>query len=324
MSATPEPVRPATPSTSASDTGEFVALDRQAGRYYEIEPRVAVEVEVGAVSDRGKVRENNEDHYLAVRRVRHREVIKTSLPVELLPQDDQAMYTLAVADGMGGHAFGELASYLALRTGWDLGEGEVKWSVKMNEKEAAELKDKATVFFKLINRRLHEAARERPRLAGMGTTLTVCYSTGPEVFVTHAGDSRAYLHRAGGLTRLTKDHTVAQVLIDAGVVSPGSPEANRAKHALTNCVGGPDAGIDVDVRHYRLQDGDRLLLCTDGLTDLVSDPEIAQALTDVPNPDDACRVLVDLALLRGGKDNVTVVVAKYAFAKVDENAIPRS
>jgi protein phosphatase len=183
----------------------------------------------------------------------------------------------------------------------------------MNPDESQELVRKAHVFFGLLNRALNEAIAENRRLAGMGTTLTICYTTGPELFVLHAGDSRAYLHRGGTLKRLTRDHTVSQELIDAGLAEPGSRQARATRHVLTNYLGGPSDELNVDVIQRRLADGDRLLLCTDGLTDLVPDAEIAQVLNAHPRPDDACSTLVDLALQRGGRDNVTVIVANYSI-----------
>jgi protein phosphatase len=295
------------------DTGEYVTLDDLVGRFYEVEPRAQVEAEFGARSHPGMVRELNEDSYLVVRRRRVRDVVLTSLPVELLPQPEQVAYSMAVADGMGGHAFGEIASFLALRTAWDMGGGEVKWPVKVNEREAAELEEKAAVLFRQINRALRVVAAETPALAGMGTTLTVCYVIGPELFVVHAGDSRAYLHRGGALRRLTRDHTLAQVLVDAGLATPGSPEERRRRHVLTSCLGGPGLDVEVDFDRHRLEDGDRVLLCTDGLYDLVDDREIADLLERHSAPDDTCRLLVDLALERGGKDNVTAVIGRFGF-----------
>jgi protein phosphatase len=305
-----------------SDTSQYLAFDDLVGRFYELKPLGEVRVELGALTSPGLVREINEDQYLVVRRRRNREVLLTSMPIELLPQSEQTAYTLAVADGIGGHAFGELASFLAMRTGWDLGQDEVKWMVKVNEREVKELRKKARVFFRLIDRTLHAAAAERPRLAGMGTTLTLCYTTGPELFVMHAGDSRAYLYRDGLLRQLTHDHTVGQALVDAGLAAPGSPEAKRRRHALTNCLGGPNLSVEADVGHHGLLDGDRLLLCTDGLSDMVEDPEIASVLASHPGSQDACRALVDLALEHGGKDNVTVVVARYEFPSIDDDPHP--
>jgi protein phosphatase len=296
-----------------NDTADYIRFDELIGRFYEAEPRTRVVAEFGAKSHAGKVRAANEDSYVVVRRRRERDVLLSSIPVELLPRAEQAAYSLAVADGLGGHAFGELASFLAIRTGWELGEGEVKWAVKINQREATELKEKAAVLFGKIDRTIHDAVAERPRLAGMGTTLTICYVTGPELFVMHAGDSRAYLSRGGTLRRLTRDHTQAQRLIDAGLAVPGSPEERKRRHVLTNCLGGPKLEVEVDVEHHRLEDGDRLLLCTDGLTNQADDREIAELLERHPAPDDACRALVDLALERGGKDNVTAVVGRFSF-----------
>jgi protein phosphatase len=309
----PEGVMASLSGLEPIDTADFITLDDLVGRFYEAEPRSRVVAEFGARTHPGKVRAANEDSYLVVRRRRERDVLLSSVPVELLPRTEQAAYSLAVADGLGGHVFGELASLLALRTGWEMGEGEVKWPVKINDRESAEFREKAAVLFRKIDRTIHEAIAEQPRLAGMGTTLTACYVTGPELFVVHAGDSRAYLYRGGALRRLTRDHTLAQVLIDAGVAAPGSPEERKRRHVLTNCLGGPRLDVEVDVDHHRLEDGDRLLLCTDGLTDHVEDPEIAALLERHPAPDDACRALVDLALERGGKDNVTAVVGRFWF-----------
>ena len=129
-----------------SDTGEYLAFEELVARFFEVEPRTAVHVEFGALSHPGLVRENNEDHYLVVHRRRVRDVLLSNLPVERLNQAEQEAYSRVVADGLGGHAFGELASFLALRAAWDLGSNEIKWTVKMNRREADELKQKAAVL----------------------------------------------------------------------------------------------------------------------------------------------------------------------------------
>ena len=306
------------PDRESSDTGEYVAFEESVARFFEEEPRTAVRVEFGALSHRGLVRHDNEDHYFVVRRRRVRDVLLSNLPVERLNQAEQEAYSLLVADGLGGHAFGELASYLALRTAWDLGGNEIKWAVKMNRRESDELKLKAAVLFGLLDRALQSAAKAQPQLAGMGTTLTVCYTTGPELFVLHAGDSRAYLYRGGALRRLTRDHTVAQEMIDAGMAEPESDAVRSERHVLTNYVGG--GSVKVDFEHHRLAQSDRLLLCTDGLTDLVSEGEIAALLKAHPTPKDACTALVDRALDCGGFDNITVVLANYTIPEVADTA----
>lgn len=297
------------------DTGteEFPSFERLVSQHYEREPQQTVRATFAARSDSGRVRANNEDQYLVVRRRRERDLICSSVPPELLIDHRQHAYTAAVADGIGGHRFGELASLLAVRVGWDLGGNEVKWAVKMNPAEVEDLKQKATVFVQLIHRALRAEGAANPRLRGMGTTLTLTYSIGPSLFVLHVGDSRAYLHRGGSLTQLTRDQTLAQMLIDVGQLAPDSPEVRRVRNVLTNSLGVNGGDVFVEFHHHELRDGDRLLLCTDGLSDLVADPEIAGLLDAHPEPADACKALVDLALDRGGNDNVTVVVGRYEF-----------
>lgn len=302
----------------ATDTAEFYILDELVHRFYEEEPRAEVHVNFGAASHPGCIRSNNEDNFLVTRRSRRRDLVLTSLDRTALESPEQVAYVMAVADGMGGHSFGELASELALRTGWNLGAGEVKWPLKLNERETEELKEKARVTFQLIDRALHAKALKNPELAGMGTTLTICYTTGPALFVLHAGDSRAYLIRSGLLRRLTRDHTLAQDLIDSGDVAPGSREARKTRHVLTNCLGGPYLSVDVDVEYYRLRDGDRVLVCSDGLTDVLDDSALTHLLRDHDDPQAACDALVQAALDGGGPDNVTAVIGDYRFPPAEE------
>jgi protein phosphatase len=295
------------------DTAYDLRVDPAVAWHYELEPRVRTEVAVAGRTHPGHVRPNNEDNFLAVRRHRGREILASSLPAELFPTADDHAFAFAVADGMGGKKFGEIASFLAMRAGFELGAAEIKWPMKMNEREATELRQKAETLYGLINEALRAEVRESPALAGMGTTLTIAYSTGPELFVAHAGDSRAYLYRDGALRQLTRDHNLGQALVDAGAAAPGSKEALRVSHVLTSYLGGPDESLTIEVYHERLADGDRLLLCTDGLSDMVDDDAVAQALRDHPASDDACEALVARALDRGGKDNVTELVAAYRF-----------
>lgn len=294
-----------------TETAEYVRFDDLVARFFEREPRLPVRAEFAARTDVGRVRKNNEDHYLVVRRYRGREVLETSVPVESLPNSEDEAYTMAVADGMGGRDFGELAAFLALKTGWALGRAEVKWTVRVNNAETEELRQKAEVLYRLIHKALKQMASQNPRMAGMGTTLTLAYSTGPELFVLHAGDSRAYLLRAGELTRLTRDHTMAQLLIDAGMAEPGSDLANKTKRVLINCLGASEMGVDVDFIHHRIEDDDRIMLCSDGLTDMIDDARITEIMNQHEAPEAVCNALLDAALAAGGKDNVTVVIGRY-------------
>jgi serine/threonine protein phosphatase PrpC len=263
----------------------------------------------GAASHQGK-RSNNEDHYIVVQRRRSRSVLLTNLPGDITDFAEDQVHILAVADGIGGAAFGELASNLALRTAFDLGHGATKWIFKVNEQEIEELKGQIETILRLVHKSLVERGKDDPDLTGMGTTLTGAYTIGMEALIAHVGDSRAYLFRNGAVERLTRDHTLAQEMLDTG----GPPPSSAHHHVLTNCLGGTGQDLKVNFLHYRFQDGDRLLLCTDGLSDMVSDEKIAHTLSLHKNPQDACSALVDQALANGGKDNVTVVLADFALA----------
>jgi protein phosphatase len=298
------------------DTDEYTVIDPTVAKFYETEPRLRARVDVAASSHPGKVRPNNEDQYLAVRRYRGREILASSAPLAMLEPPEDHAYTYAVADGMGGCNFGEIASLLALRIGFELGGSEIKWPVRVNERETEEFREKAEIFFRMLDEALHAEIRGNPRLTGMGTTLTLCYSIGPELFVMHAGDSRAYLYSGGTLQRLTRDHTLGQFLVDSGVESADSSRVKKMRHILTNYLGGNQSGVVVDFNQHRLADGDRVLLCTDGLTDMVTEEEIARLLERHPSSREACRALLDRALENGGKDNVTVVVAGYQFVEI--------
>ena len=149
----------------------------------------------------------------------------------------------------------------------------------------------------------------------MGTTMTASVTFGLDAIVAHVGDSRAYLFRDGSLERLTRDHTMAQQMVDAGVIPSVSHASRMMQHMLVNCLGGRDRDeVEVDVCRVQLDDGDRLLLCTDGLNDMVSEIEVAKILSSHPESNAACHELVDVALEHGGRDNVTVVFARFATA----------
>jgi protein phosphatase len=161
------------------------------------------------------------------------------------------------------------------------------------------------------DRTIIERARTDPTLYGMGTTLTMAYSVATDLFLVHAGDSRAYLFRDGDLEQLTSDHTLVQALIDGGAISPEEARTHKRRNVVTNVVGGPHPGVHSEIRKLVVRDGDTLLFCTDGLTGPVDDSEIAEILNRRPDPQTACNRLVELALTRGAPDNVTVIVVRY-------------
>ncbi len=170
-----------------------------------------------------------------------------------------------------------------------------------------------TQRYQQIDAVLREQARTQPDLAGMGTTMTLACSIGTDLVVAHIGDSRVYLFRGGKLAQLTRDQTVAQALVDAGLLDPEEAETHRLRHSLTNALGAGEDRSAPQVRHETLEQDDQLLLCTDGLTEMVDHATIRAILGGAASAEEACRKLVEQALKNGGKDNVTVVLARYRF-----------
>lgn len=301
--------------TSDRVTGEF-EVGPPSARDSEIRPRhappVPVRVSVGSVSHPGRVRSNNEDHFIVARLGRSFEVVSTNLPDGRVPAHlEEAGYALAVADGMGGAAAGEVASALALSLGTDLTLGQTKWHLRLDEREARDLVERVANTFHMIDREVSKQARTSPALSGMGTTLTVAYSVGLQAFVFHVGDSRAYLFRDGVLTQLTRDQTLAQSLADAGTISAEEVGAHRLRHVLTQAIGAGGGKTSAVIYQLELRHGDRLLLCSDGLTDMVSDATIAATLAETAGAQECCGALLDLALEAGGRDNITVILGDY-------------
>lgn len=298
---------------SERDTAELVspAWDVRAHNI----PSALVEVDLAGLSHQGFVRRNNEDHYLAARVSRSLETVITNLGDGVLPRSfDETAYGMLVADGMGGMKAGELASSIALLRLLELVVQTPDWVMKINESDnAAIVMRRMTDRFRQIDDDLRQEGEKDRALYGMGTTLTVAASLGTDLFVSHIGDSRAYLLRSGKLHQMTKDHTLAQALIEAGLAEAQDTSTQAMRHVLTAALGSTGKRTDPQVQRFHLSDGDQLLLCTDGLTEMVADENITSVLQRAPSAQAACQGLVDLALAGGGKDNITVVLARYHF-----------
>jgi protein phosphatase len=268
-------------------------------------------VEAAGRTDRGRVRSNNEDQFLVAELAKTLRVEQSSLP----EPDEQAGrlrgHLFLVADGMGGHAGGEEASRIAARTVEENLLNSLKWFLRTRGDEGREVNDHLQAALQEADARVIGEASRRPELVGMGSTLTMAFALGRELFVAHVGDSRAYLCRDGRLYRLTHDHTLLNELSRLGRLVPGQERSERLRHIITNAIGGPTPGVRVEMVRAQIDPGDRLLLCTDGLTDLLGDDEIAAVLTEWPGPAEACDRLVEMANARGGHDNVTAVVAAF-------------
>jgi len=274
-----------------------------------------VDVDSAGFSDRGRVRKDNQDHFFLGRLGRFSQTLATSLPAGELPDRlEEAGLVAVVADGMGGHKGGEIASRTAIIVFFHLLFDTPDWVLKVDDDSARKILDRVTDRYRSLDSLLDERSRIDPDLHGMGTTMTLTYSIGYDLFLSHAGDSRAYLCRDGSLRQLTRDHTRVQELVDAGVMTREEAATHRLRNVLTNVLGGGVPLTDVDVHRVQLMAGDVMLLCSDGLYDVVKDDEIAKVLAESTTADAACRALIGLALERGAPDNVTAVVSRYRAA----------
>jgi protein phosphatase len=275
-------------------------------------------VDVSAASHTGHVRENNEDHFFVTRLGRTLQTLVTSLSLSDVPaRAEEVNYVMIVADGMGGHKAGEVASRMAISALVSLALDVPDWIFKVDEEHAREIEERARARVREVGAMLIERGRRDPALRGMGTTLTYARSLGRDLLITHVGDSRAYLLRAGRLHRLTRDHTYAQLLVDTGQLAPADVASSRHRHVLTNALGGSSEDVQVDIDMLQLEDGDRVLLCSDGLTDMVDDGTITRILLEAAGSRNACERLVQRALDGGGRDNVTVIVAAYRIPETE-------
>lgn len=275
--------------------------------------RHSVSLRVSACSDRGLVRENNEDRYLALKVERNYTPLSTNIDTSQLQfVPHQVRWALAVADGMGGHAGGEVASTLALSLALKLSQQGSQWYVDIGEEEAKALIERMRAILSTVDHAIAEESRQKASLKGMGTTLTIATIAADQLFIFHVGDSRCYLLRHGTLRRLTRDQTMTQMLVDAGVMPPEALHTHHMRHMLTQAMGKGE--VVIDAQHLALEHGDRLMLSSDGLTDGVSDEQIHEVMSR-GDCDAVCGELMHKALEAGGRDNVTVIVADVSVTE---------
>jgi protein phosphatase len=268
--------------------------------------------DVAGASHKGHVRQINEDHFLVIRFGRSLENLMSNLPEGVLKSDYELTgYGMLVADGMGGMAAGDVASRMAVTKLIELIVDTPDWILSVEKEQHLKTAlQRMTQRFLRVDESIKEEARRDTTRRGMGTTLTVAGTLGSDLMIGHVGDSRAYLLRDGRIKQLTKDHTVAQALIDAGV-SPDDPISASMRHLLTAALGALDAEIDPEMNRWQLSPGDQLLLCSDGLTKMVDDATILLVASEANSAARGCHDLIELALAAGGLDNVTVVLARF-------------
>lgn len=231
-------------------------------------------------SNIGAKRNVNQDSYLAAN----------------IEKDGEVYYIFAVADGLGGHRSGEVASKLAID------------KIKEKVMEIDDYTDyaQANAFVNQINREIIREGVLDPEQLGMATTLTMAIVHGNHMVIYHVGDSRAYRITGSGIERLTKDHSLVQALIDRGRITPDEAKTHPQKNIITRALG-TDESIKTDLFEYKLYPGDEILLCSDGLYNMVPEDEI-QKLVMENTMAEATRKLVNLANHNGGTDNITVIV----------------
>lgn len=238
-------------------------------------------IQYGVHTDRGRVREANEDSYAANAKSR----------------------LFLVADGMGGHVAGEVASSMAVST---IEECVALLLREQGRASGAILK----MAVEEANARIHETQRTRPELAGMGSTVTALLFGAAEYDLAHVGDSRAYLLRGGELQQLTRDHSLVWQLYEQGLLRKEDLPGHPRKNVITRSVG-TSAQVEIDMVRGPICDGDLYLLCSDGLTDVVPEERLKAVLGSLGmTPQQMSRALADAAIEAGSPDNVTVLVVK--------------
>ena len=274
-------------------------------------PAGGLAVDLHAVTHPGKVRSQNEDSYLALKVGRSMEVVASSLTAEdLAPRVQEHGWVLIVADGIGGRSGGETASRHAIAKLIGVATRIPNWVLHLDHEYAQDILERATGYFRKVDELLEQEADADPTLTGMGTTLTSVCLLERELVLTHVGDSRAYRYRGGELVRLSHDQTMAQALADAGVIPAGEVDTHQQRHILTGALGAAAGAPRVQLGRHSLADGDRIVVASDGLTEMVREPDIARILEGNPEPRAAAEALLAAALDAGGSDNVTIIVAR--------------
>jgi len=275
-----------------------------------------INVDVYGMTDKGYARAQNEDHFLIVRAGRAVETVLTSLTdTETMPGElfEETAYGLVVADGVGGEAGGEVASRQAIYTLLSLALHTPDWQFRWGPKERNTVMWRMKDRFRRVNAALLRDAAAHASLSGMCTTMTAAVTNGNDLVVGHIGDSRAYLLHRGELVQLTRDDTVGAKLVEDGTHQPRDPLVLELRGLLLQALGSKEGECNPQLSDYLLADDDQLLLCTDGLTDMVDDADIELVLNSAISAKSACRSLIDLALKNGGRDNVTAIVARYSI-----------
>jgi protein phosphatase len=240
------------------------------------------------MTDVGVKRTNNEDNYLI----------------------NEELQLFVVCDGMGGHVGGEFASAIAVNTVEEvISAMEFQPSSPSGPVDAADvLREKLRYAVRLAGKRIYEKALEEPEYKGMGTTCLALLVAAGNAYLAHVGDSRGYLVREGRIEQLTEDHSLVNEKIKAGLLTPEQAKTHKLKNIITRSLGYME-DVEVDLQVRALRRGDRYVLCSDGLSNLMDTAEIGDAVLEY-GPQESVRRLIQIACDRGGDDNITTIVAR--------------
>ena len=284
--------------------------------------RLSLAVKAFGLTDTGRVRPSNEDQFLIAELTKTMRLWHTSLPEPKTQFGDEHGHLFLVADGMGGHRAGEQASALAVVAIEQFTLNTFKWFFRSDAPDAQRVLTQFQTALREADARILEESIEHPELSGMGTTVTMAYHLDSQLCVVHAGDSRAYIFEDDTLHQITHDHTLVAEMVRRGTLQPEEAAHHRLRNVITNVVGGNEAGVNVEAHALKIDAGDRLLLCSDGLTEMLTNEAIAATLREEPDPQAACTTLVAQANDAGGRDNITVLIVR--FDATDPEPAPRS
>ncbi len=272
------------------------------------------------LTDSGRKRPTNQDHYLIADLNKSMRVHDTSLTLD----NETRIYggsqgkLLIVADGMGGEAEGERACTIAVDQMTTYVLNSLAWCFRLEEGTEQDFEDDLKQALESCQKRIQTVVGKHPEMNSMGTTMTMVYIVWPRAFVVHVGDSRCYLLRNHRLDQITVDHTMSEIMAETGQMSREEARHSPRGHVLWNVLGGRSNELSVDVYKLSLECNDILLLCTDGIYDMVPHEMLQELLNSNTSAEAACRKLVDLANENGGRDNITVIVSYFFSPQLDD------
>ena len=269
--------------------------------------------ETFGATDIGQKRSINQDQFLIATLSKSMLVTASSLPEFRHGRifGETQGQVLLVADGMGGHAAGEKASSLALQHLINRLLNSIHWFFQSDEDGEEEFVSSMQQLLRDAHERIRAESEENADQSGMGTTLTMAFITWPVMYVVHAGDSRCYLIRDGSAEQLTTDHTLARQMVEAGGMKPEDEATSKWSNVLWNVLGGNNSGeLVAEVRRVDLQEGDLVILCSDGLYRYMDSRQLLKAAEKENDASVLCKQLIDFANHQGGEDNITVIVSR--------------